>query len=153
LESKINKMNGLAFECDIQETEKVTKSIFKSIDDKFFCECCSLPTLSEKINNESCPVCDWVDLPLNEANSFHGYTLSEAKDNFKNSYSIFKPKDGDLYEKSSVVRNKNGEVVCDLLHVKKILLMIYNDIINESNADKRFELFEDAAKYQGLLKL
>lgn len=80
--------------------------------DRYLCPCCYLPTLIKRRNHETCEICYWKDdgqdsFNADEVieNSNAGYSLTDARDNFKK-YKIFYANDESTFEEVPNVKLK-----------------------------------------------
>ncbi len=68
--------------------------------DRYLCPCCFMPTLEERAMHDICPICSWQDDGQdchNAANvsggANHGYSLKEARSNFRKSHTMYRESD------------------------------------------------------------
>jgi thiamine-phosphate pyrophosphorylase len=73
----------------------------------FSCPCCGFPTLPKRGNSEICILCFWEDHSQDDPNTDHpdtspngSYTLSEARANFKQHLTMYRPGDEPAYSMS-----------------------------------------------------
>jgi hypothetical protein len=74
--------------------------------DRYLCPCCYMPTLEERAAYDICPICFWEDdgqdsddADLNRGGPNHGYTLTEARENFKKYHTMYCPSDKNHFER------------------------------------------------------
>jgi len=81
------------------------------------CPCCGYPTLLERNAFGLCPLCDWEDEPGPSENpdspspSNHGYTLTEARENFKRFLTMYRPDDKPRFALDLLDRELKKEMV------------------------------------------
>jgi hypothetical protein len=80
--------------------DNVYKREFKKFHDRFVCPCCYYPTLSGRNSYEVCGLCDWEDdgQDDDDADNIAGgpnkdYSLTEARNNFKEYLTMYRPED------------------------------------------------------------
>lgn len=68
----------------------------QNIYSRFKCPCCGYPTLDERAAYDICVLCNWEDDGQDDPNADEvwggpnaGYSLTEARKNFKINYSTF----------------------------------------------------------------
>jgi hypothetical protein len=68
--------------------------------DRYLCPCCFMPTLSARAAYELCEICDWEDdgQDSDDAGLVRGgpngdYSLREARDNFVQHFTMYRPAD------------------------------------------------------------
>lgn len=73
---------------------------------RFLCPCCFMPTLEERAGYEICPICFWEDdgQDSDDAETVRGgpngdYSLREARDNFNNHHTMYRPSDKNAFDR------------------------------------------------------
>jgi hypothetical protein len=73
---------------------------------RFLCPCCYMPTLDERAGFEICPICFWEDdgQDSDDAATVRGgpnadYSLKEARDNFENHHTMYRPFDKNAFNR------------------------------------------------------
>lgn len=101
-------------------------------DTRFFCPCCGYPTLDERADYDICVLCNWEDDGQDDldANLVKGgpnsdYSLTEARENFRKYLVIYSP-DRDM--RITGYDTKEEKIV------KKELIKVYNEIMEEKNS-------------------
>lgn len=99
---------------------------------RFNCPCCGYPTLDEKASYDICILCDWeddgqnsLDADLITSGPNGGYSLKEARDNFKKYLVMYSP-DRDM--------RMTGSDTKEEVKVKKQLINAYDGISKEKNS-------------------
>lgn len=87
------------------------------------CPCCSMPSLGERAGDEICPVCWWQDDGQDDPRADevwggpnHGYSLSEARRNFRDHGHMYRKGAGiDVVERPSEARRALLSYVRDVM--------------------------------------
>ena len=86
------------FQWYVRQTEK--QKVWARYRDRYVCPCCFMPTLSARAAYDACEICDWEDdgQDSDDAGMVRGgpngdYSLSEARENFKQHLTMYRPAD------------------------------------------------------------
>jgi hypothetical protein len=84
------------------------------------CPCCYYPTLTERGGFDICKLCFWEDDGQDDqdADKVRGglnsnYSLTEARENFKQYYTMYRPKDESAFERSRIKKGVGGKILLD----------------------------------------
>lgn len=77
-------------------------------DAAYTCPCCGYPTLGERGAYEICSICDWEDDGQDDPRADEvwggpngGYSLSEARANFHSHLTMYRPQDGEPFDRAT----------------------------------------------------
>ncbi len=86
------------FQWYVQQTEK--QKSWARYRDRYVCPCCFMPTLRTRAVYDICDICDWEDdgQDSDDADEVRGgpngdYSLREARDNFAQHFTMYRPAD------------------------------------------------------------
>ena len=137
----------------MQEIDSIPESGFKKFGDYFLCSCCCFPTLTERRAWDICSLCNWEDDGQDDHNADkilggpnRDYSLTEARQNFKNYLTAYRPSDCRPFERTTIRKTFNGKIICDLTEIKKQIIDKYNLAMTNSNIEEQKQLFIDVAK-------
>src|SRR6218665_918745 len=126
-------VNRLWFDFYINEFKNSPKGGYKTFDKYFLCPCCYFPTLTERQDFDICFLCDWEDDGQDDHNADmvlggpnHSYSLTEARENFKNHLTSYRPTDKHGFERTTVKKGPDQKVIFDLTVIKKQIMDKYN---------------------------
>lgn len=145
-------INRLWFDFYIKEIENLPETGYKTFDNYFLCPCCYFPTLTERQGYEICLLCNWEDDGQDDHNADkvlggpnQSYSLSEARRNFKKYLTSYRPSDTHHFERTTVKKAFDGQIICDLTKIKKQIIDKYNLAITANNTDERKSIFTEVA--------
>jgi Cysteine-rich CPCC len=113
------------FQWYVQQTEK--QKSWAMYHDRYICPCCFMPTLQARAAYDACEVCDWEDdgQDSDDADVVRGgpngdYSLREARENFKQHVTMYRPADSQAFayelmdrrSKEQLVRNFTIAILC-----------------------------------------
>lgn len=114
------------FEWYVQQSEK--QKSWAMYRDRYICPCCFMPTLQARAAYDACEICDWEDdgQDSDDADVVRGgpngdYSLREARENFKQHFTMYRPADThaftyeqmDRHSKEQLCRNFSIAILCD----------------------------------------
>lgn len=104
-------------------------------EEYYYCPCCHYPTLKNRGDFEICALCSWEDDGQNEFNAdeiFGGpngnYSLTEASDNFKKYYTMYRPSDELNFEMDTLKKSMRGGL--DKIQLKKEIISNFEKLYN-----------------------
>ncbi len=115
------------FQWYVQQTEK--QKSWARYRDRYVCPCCFMPTLQARAAYDACEICDWEDdgQDSDDADVVRGgpngdYSLSEARENFTQYVTMYRPADSqafvyeltDRHSKEQLIRNFTIAIVSGL---------------------------------------
>lgn len=131
------------FEKYTQELAKRSKEGYKKFDEYYICPCCYYPTFSSRPEFDICPLCNWEDDRQDDHNADevlggpnHGYSLTEARKNFKQYFTMYRPSDIYHFERTTV-KKVLGKIVEDLTVKKQEIINEYNQLLHIENEKER----------------
>ena len=93
---------------------------FLKFHDRYVCPCCNYPTLSERNGYEICGLCFWEDDGQDDRNASevlggpnHDYSLTEAKNNFIQYLTMYRPSDTIAFNNRNKDRIKEIKEIYD----------------------------------------
>lgn len=133
----------------IDKIEKVADQDHKKFGDFFLCPCCGYPTLSERGGYEICSLCFWEDDGQDDPNADEvwggpnsDYSLTEARQNFRKYYTMYRVADKDKFEMTTIKKNYMGKVVLDKVVLKKKIVKKYQELFGLTD-NKRQKLWDE----------
>jgi len=127
------------------DTNNIWNKPFLKFLNRYVCPCCNYPTLNERNSYEICGLCCWEDDGQDESNASkilggpnQDYSLAEARYNFKQYLTMFRPSDTKSFERRE--KNKINEIK-----------EIYDNIL-QMDTEKEKELIENELKKAKLLE-
>jgi hypothetical protein len=127
----------------------------RKYQDCFTCPCCGYPTLAERGGYEICPLCFWEDDGQDENSGAlfvpgpnHGYTLAQARQNFKQYYTMYDPSNKHLFQTTTVKKDFLGNVVLDKVALKKKIIKKYEVFFSMLDGEAKEELWEEISKLE-----
>lgn len=98
----------------------------RNIYGRFKCPCCGYPTLDERAAFDICVLCNWEDDGQDDLNADEvwggpnaGYSLTEARKNFKTNYIMYS-KDRD----TRIIKGQTSEEI----QIKKDLMNVFHEL-------------------------
>jgi len=145
-------VNRLWFDFYIKEIDSLQNFDYKKFDNYFLCPCCHFPTLTERQGYEVCLICNWEDDGQDNQNAEkvlggpnHDYSLTEARQNFKKYLTSYRPSDILHFERTTVKKAFDGQIICDLIKIKKQIIDKYNLVLTVDDANERKQIFNAIA--------
>lgn len=154
----IKDINRHWFEFYVQELESSLQIVHKTFDNHYLCPCCYYPTLKRRVDFDICPLCNWeddgqdnhnADKVLGGCNS--NYSLTEARSNFKNYLTSYRPSDKYHFARTTTKTDLLGQVV-DLNKIKMQIIELYNTIMQTDNLKERKIIFSKVENLKKQLK-
>ncbi len=146
-------INRLWFDFYIKEIEASSTITHKKFDKYFLCPCCHFPTLTERQGYEICLLCNWEDDGQDNYNADkilggpnHDYSLTEARQNFITYLTSYRPTDTYHFERTTVKKTIEGNIICDLLEIKKYIIEKYNLVMTMDDKSERRRVFGEIKK-------
>lgn len=125
-------INRLWFERYLKEWGSSPETGYKTFDEYFLCPCCHFPTLTERRGYEICALCNWEDDGQDDHNADKvlggpnkDYSLAEARENFKNYLTSYRPSDTWHFERTTVKKASDGKQTFDLTIIKREIIERY----------------------------
>ena len=120
------------------------KTSFKKFGRYFLCPCCYLPTLKSRQDYNICVLCDWEDDGQDDHNADkvlggpnRDYSLTEARQNFKQYLTMYRPADAYDFSRTTVKQNPGSKTAYDLTKVKKEIIEKYNLLTTITEPDEK----------------
>ena len=139
----------------IDKAEIVIVQGYKKYGDYFLCPCCGYPTLTERGGYDICPLCFWEDDGQDDHNAdeiFGGpnsdYSLTEARQNFRKYYTMYRPADKNEFEMTTIKKNHKGKVVFYKVALKKRIIKKYHKLVELTDIKKRKRLWSEIKKLE-----
>ncbi|HYV91308.1 MAG TPA: CPCC family cysteine-rich protein [Chitinophagales bacterium] len=144
-------LNKLWFDFYVKEFEGSPTDCYKKFDKYYLCPCCHFPTLTERQGFEICPLCNWEDDGQDDNNADkilggpnQSYSLTEARQNFRNYLTMFRPTDKNHFERTTVKKIFGGKIIADLTVIKKEIIAKYNSAMTTKNEDEKQQFLKQA---------
>ncbi len=146
-------VNKKWFNFYVNEFEKSPSDGFKKFEQYFLCPCCQFPTLSQRKDFDICPLCDWEDDGQDDHNANivlggpnQSYSLTEARENFQKYLTSYRPSDKYHFERTTVKKTIDGEIIWDLTVMKKEIMEKYITAMSVSNTTERKKTLSEIRK-------
>lgn len=153
VEKDNEQVNRLWFDFYVKELEGSQKIVYKKFENYFLCPCCHFPTLTERQGFEICPLCNWEDEGQDDHNAdkvFGGanrdYSLTEARQNFINYLTSYRPTDTYHFERTTVKKSNDGKPICDLTEIKRVIIEKYNLAMILNDKSEIIKIFNEIKK-------
>lgn len=147
------EINQIWFDFYVDELRKSPKYGHKKFGEYFLCPCCYFPTLSERQAFDICFLCDWEDDGQDDHNADlvlggpnHSYSLTEARKNFVNYLTSYRPADKYPFELSTAKKDPDGKIVFDVIVYKKQIIEKYRLAMYSSTLALRKQLLGEVGK-------
>ena len=75
-----------------------------------------------------------------------GYSLTEARENFKQYLTKYRPTDKYHFERTTIKRTFDGKIIRDLTLLKRQIIEKYNVAMNSPDLAKRNQIFDEIAE-------
>lgn len=129
--------------------EKKPETGYKKFDGYYLCPCCYYPTFSSRPEFDICPLCNWEDDGQDDHNANeilggpnHGYSLTEARQNFKQYFTMYRPSDIYHFERTTI-KKQLGKIIKDLTIIKREIITQYNSLLNINDKKERKIKFKE----------
>jgi hypothetical protein len=154
MEEKTNQeLNKLWFDFYVKQLSSVPNDGFKKVDNYFICPCCQYPTLTSRNNFDICFLCNWEDDGQDDHNDDlvlggpnQSYSLSEARQNFKQYLTSYRPTDKYHFERTTIKKTTSGIVLLDLQKIKRNIVDKYISVMGQENNHNREQVFKEIDK-------
>lgn len=90
---------------DWYEEQRRVQGSAPKFGQRYLCPCCYMPTLDERAGYDICNLCFWEDDGQDSGDAEevrggpnHGYSLTEARENFAEHFTMYRPQDKDKHE-------------------------------------------------------
>lgn len=145
------QLNSLWFDFYTKEIDSSPNTGYKKFGNYFLCPCCHFPTLTERQSFEICMLCNWEDDGQDDHNADKilggpnkDYSLSEARQNFIKYFTQYRPSDTPHFERTTIKKTFDGQIILDLTEIKKQIITKYNLAMASNNEDVQKQLLTKA---------